>query len=308
MTIVVGFAPDGRGRGVLHLAAMLARSAGDELLVCAIIPAPWPPSPARVDAEYRAWLRGAASEALEQARGRLPDDVPAQYVVRDARSTPAGLIDVAEEHDASLIVAGSSAAGGPGHVSLGSATSRLLHSSPVPVALAPRGFRTRPGARVARVTAAFSEGAEELVVAAAGVAGRVGASLRLASFAVRSRPPFTAGVGTGPERAVIEQWAQEIGAAGRTALAEVEHLPTPPTALAAVIGHGESWDEALEDVEWEDGDVLVVGSSSVGPIARVFLGSRSSKIVRHSPVPVVVVPRGAVEELAEQAAAGESER
>jgi nucleotide-binding universal stress UspA family protein len=71
-----------------------------------------------------------------------------------------------------------------------------------------------------------------------------------------------------------------------------------------VIGHGESWDEALEDVEWEEGDVLVVGSSSSGPIARVFLGSRASRIVRNSPVPVVVVPRAAAAELAEEAVAG----
>ncbi|MGH3039668.1 MAG: universal stress protein [Gaiellaceae bacterium] len=40
-----------------------------------------------------------------------------------------------------------------------------------------------------------------------------------------------------------------------------------------------------------DGDVLAVGSSAVGPVARVFLGSRASKIVRNSPVPVAVVPR-----------------
>jgi hypothetical protein len=36
----------------------------------------------------------------------------------------------------------------------------------------------------------------------------------------------------------------------------------------------------------------------------VFVGSRASKIVRHSPVPVVVVPRGAVAELAGEAEAG----
>jgi hypothetical protein len=35
----------------------------------------------------------------------------------------------------------------------------------------------------------------------------------------------------------------------------------------------------------------------------VFLGSRASKIVRHSPVPAVVVPRGVAVELAEEAAA-----
>jgi nucleotide-binding universal stress UspA family protein len=72
--------------------------------------------------------------------------------------------------------------------------------------------------------------------------------------------------------------------------------------LECVVGRGESWKEVLETIESEDGDVLVVGSSSMGPIARVFLGARSSKIVRNSPVPVVVVPRAAVAEVAEQAA------
>jgi nucleotide-binding universal stress UspA family protein len=39
--------------------------------------------------------------------------------------------------------------------------------------------------------------------------------------------------------------------------------------------------------------VLVVGSSRLGPVARLFLGSNSTKIVRSSPVPVLVIPRGA---------------
>jgi nucleotide-binding universal stress UspA family protein len=304
VTLVVGFAPDGRGRAPLHLAAMLARSAQDELVVAAIVPRPWPPSPARVDAEYQAYLEQTANAALEQARARLPADISATYVAERARSAPAGLIELAEQHDASVIVTGSSGVGAPGHVSLGSVTSRLLHSSPVPVAIAPHGFRAGPEARVRRVTAAFGGEADELVVAAAAVAGRVGASLRLASFAVRSRPPFTAGVGTGPERAVVQQWTQEIEAAGRAALERVGELAEQPVALEAVVGHGESWEEALEDVEWDEGDVLVVGSSSTGPIARVFLGSRASKIVRHSPVPVVVVPRAAAAELAEEAERG----
>jgi nucleotide-binding universal stress UspA family protein len=306
MTIVVGFAPDGRGRAVLHLSAMLARSADDDLAVCAVIPAPWPPSPARIDAEYRAFLESTANEALEQARARLPSDIPAKFVAHHARSAPAGLLEVAGEHDARLIVGGSSASGGAGHVSLGSATSRLLHSSPIPVALAPRGFRSRPDARVQRVTAAYggSEGADDLVVAAAAVAGGVGASLRLGSFAVRSHPPYTSGIGSDPEEAIIEEWVQEIRAAAHAVLEEIGDLPTAPTGVEVVIGRGESWEEALEDIEWEDGDVLVVGSSSIGPVARVFIGSRASRIVRHSPVPVVVVPRAAAAELADEAVQG----
>jgi hypothetical protein len=43
----------------------------------------------------------------------------------------------------------------------------------------------------------------------------------------------------------------------------------------------------------EEGEVLVVGSSQFGPVARVFLDSNSTKIVRSSPVPVLVIPRGA---------------
>ena len=101
---------------------------------------------------------------------------------------------------------------------------------------------------------------------------------------------------------MIHDWVGEIETAGRRALEQVEDLPAVPPELGAVVGYGESWDEALEDVEWDEGDVLVVGSSSTGPLARVFLGSRATKIVRHSPVPVVLVPRGRAAELAEEAA------
>ena len=294
MTLVVGFAPDGRGRGVLHLAAMLARSGGDDLVVCAIIPSPWPPSPARVDAEWRAELERLADEALDRARERLPDDVPARIVVQHARSTPAGLLEVAERQQARAIVTGP----------MGSSSGRLLHSSPLPVAIAPRGFRTRSDARVARVTAAYGGADDDLVIAAAGQAARVGASLRIASFAVRARPPYTIAAGREGDAAMIADWTKEIESACRATLEAVEDLPAQPRELDAVIGYGETWEDALEDVEWHDGDVLIVGSSSIGPLARVFLGSRATKIVRHAPVPVIVVPRGVAAELAEEAAEG----
>ena len=302
MTMVVGFAPDGRGHAVLHLAAMLARSGGEDLVVCAVVPEDWPPSPARVDAEYQAYVQGAAENALSRARARMAPDVTATYRVVRARSTGAGLLEVASEVDASLIVLGSAADAGSGMVSLGSVSSRLLHSSHIPIALAPRGLRLGPGARVSRVTAAFGGGSgEDLVLAAAGVAARVGASLRLASFAVHPRAPYTAGVGREGDEAMVRQWTDDMQAAARAVLEDVRELPVIPRDCEAVVGEGEDWDEALEDIEWTLGDVLVVGSSSIGPLARVFLGSRATKLVRNAPVPVVVVPRGRAAELAEQA-------
>jgi nucleotide-binding universal stress UspA family protein len=278
MTIVAGFAPDGHGRAVLDLAGMLARSLDVPLVVCAVVPAAWPPGVGRVDAEYRAQVERDADAALAQARARLGDDLPVELVIEEARSAPAGLLEVAERHDAALIVCGSALHGPLGQVTLGSVTSRLMHSSHVAVAVAPRGFRARAGARVRRVTAAYGGTETELVEAAARVTSRAGAELRVASFAVHPRAPVTAGVGRLADDAILTEWVHET----RAAL---------PGDFELVVGRGETWETAIEDVDWEDGDVLVVGSSSIGPVARVFLGSRATKIVRHSPVPVVVVPR-----------------
>ena len=53
---------------------------------------------------------------------------------------------------------------------------------------------------------------------------------------------------------------------------------------------GNDWGEALDAADWDDGELLALGTSPRGGIARVFLGSRGTKIVRHSPVPVLVLP------------------
>jgi nucleotide-binding universal stress UspA family protein len=303
MTIVVGVPPEQRADAVLHMAGMLARSLDTDAVLCAVVRAAWPPSPARVDAEYREYLSGAAHVALEEARERLADDVRVSTLVYQARSTPAGLLEVAERHGANLVAVGSSIAGPIGQVTLGSVSSSLLHSSPIPVAVATRGYRCKPVTAVTRATAAFSGEASgrELVVAAAGVAARFGVSLRVASFAVQARPPYTSGVGREAAGSLRMEWLEAVRTEVSAALEQIKALPLVPHELEAVVGSGETWEEALEDIEWEDGDVLVVGSSSAGLISRVFLGSRATKIVRHSPVPVIVVPRGAAEELAEEA-------
>jgi nucleotide-binding universal stress UspA family protein len=304
MTMIVGYASDERGKAALHLAGMLARSTGDDLIVCSVVPAPWTPGMARVDAEYQEYLTQTADEALRRAKSFLPTDVPATYVRHSARSAPAGLLELAELHDARVIVLGSSSAGVFGHIALGSVTDRLLHSSHVSLALATRGFRCPGDRKVSRVTAAFggTESAEDLVLAAASISADVGASLRIATFAVWSRPAYTTRLGTDPEDLVMQEWRAELDKTVTATLAQVQELPEHPRAVETVIGSGPTWAEAIDDVGWDPGDLLVVGSSHLGPIARVFLGSRAAKILRHSPVPVLVVPHNRAEELADQAA------
>ena len=148
MTLVVGYAPDGRGGAVLHLAGMLARSAREDLVVCAVVPSPWPGEPGKVESEYRGFLDGMARGALERARERLPGDVAATSLVHYARSAPAGLLEVTERREAAMIVVGTS-----GHPAIGSVTARLLHGSPVPAAPGRRAARARP-ARVIRAAGA----------------------------------------------------------------------------------------------------------------------------------------------------------
>jgi len=63
--------------------------------------------------------------------------------------------------------------------------------------------------------------------------------------------------------------------------------------VEAGIAEGRDWEEALDSLPWEEAEVLVVGSSRLGPVARVFLGSNATKIIRSSPVPVLVIPSSA---------------
>jgi len=241
MSMIVGYAPDERGKAALHLAGMLARSGDDDLVVASVLPAPWIPGMAKVDAEYRKYLDDTAAAALKRAREHLPGDVPAAFAQHSSRSAPVGLLELAEEHGANVIVLGSSSHGPFGHIALGSVTDRLVHSSPVTLALAPRGYRCKPDQKVVRATAAYggSVSADDLVVAAATVAARTSASLRIASFAVWARPAYTTTLGTDTEDGILDEWTATMERAASNAVQAVEGLSAAPP-VEAVIGRGQA--------------------------------------------------------------------
>lgn len=297
MTIIVGYPPNRRAKAVLSLAGMIARSSGEDVVVCTVIRDPRVPGIAREDPEFRSYVDELADKALAQAREDMPKDVAVQFTRIDARSIPSGLVQAAEQRGASTIVAGS-AMGRVEYITVSSIADRLLHSSPIPVAIATRGFRAA-GGKVKRVTLAFAGGEQSgvQVAAAEALAAHYGAELRLASFAVHLSPPEALRVHLeGPS--VLEHWTKNI----RTAAVEAVHADaaTARRDPEIVIGQGEDWAEALDDIEWGPGDLMVIGSSEAGPISRVFLGSRAAKIVRHTPVPVMAIPRAAAKELAEE--------
>lgn len=280
------------GPDALALGRVLAHSGEVDLRVCVVVPATWDhPSPARVDAEYAAFLRQYADDAIAEARTFLGEETRAEYVSTSAPSASEGLIAAAGETEASLVVLGSARHGPLGRYTPGGIANEMLHASPVPVALAPQGYHPPPGTRLRRVTCAFSGSTESRSAfdAAAQLSRRHGATLRLATFVVRNRQMYPSEVGYDAESAVANQWRTQAVRAQEAALAAL------PEGVAAesTIADGRDWDDAVHSLPWEEGEVLVVGSSRLGAVARVFLGSNATKIVRHSPVPTVVIPRSA---------------
>src|ERR671916_1476766 len=281
------------GRDALSLGRMLASTGDVTLTVCVVVPQTWDyPSPARVDAEYAAFLKQYAEEAIAEAREFFGEEVLAEYTSTSASSASEGLIATAAEKDAALIVLGSARHGPLGRITVGGIANEMLHISPVPVALSPRGYRPSSGARLRRVTCAFAGSTQSRSAfdAAVQLSSRHGVPLRLATLVVRDRQMYPSQVGYDAERLVIEQWRQQALEAQREALAM---LPDGGVGVESGVFSGRDWEDALDSLPWEEGEVLVVGSSRLGPVARVFLGSNSVKIVRSSPVPVLVIPRGA---------------
>ena len=293
MTVVAGCTLKESGNASLELAATLARSTGEDVVIAVVVSAAWPPSTERVDAEYRTFLTQRGEQVIAQAKEWMPADIDASFVLHHAASIPTGLVEGAQLHDASVLVLGSSESGGLGHVALGSVAERIVHSSPVPVALAPRGFRAEPGGRVRRVTVAFNGTPKDraLVRSAAAYSARTGGSLRVASFSVRPKMLFAATLAGSGEDLVVDEWSRQTGKVINEELDHLSSLPDVPSRLESVIGEGHGWREAIGQAQWSMGDVLMVGSSSHGPLASVFLGSRASKILRYAPVPVIAVPR-----------------
>ncbi len=300
MTTIVAYQPGVTGLEALRLGAFFARSTNSRLLVAMVMEAPSAPSVARVDFQYTSLLRQQLVTELEEAKRDAPTDVEVDFRIHDARSVPSGLVELAEHESADVIVVGNASRGVLGRVSLGGVTNHLVHSSPVPIALAPRGFRAHQQDRVTRVNAAYGgvAGKSGLVLAAAGLCTEMSAELRLTSFSVQPRSLTTDLIAEDELRARV---TADVRDGAVETLAEVRALPNAPKIAETVVGFGEDWADAIEHVGWDDGDVLVVGSSDMGAGRRVFLGSTGMRIVHESPVPVVVVPGNAVQTLVERA-------
>ncbi|HEX2313081.1 MAG TPA: universal stress protein [Thermomonospora sp.] len=287
--VVAGYVPDERGDDALALAGLVVAAGRAPLTVANVYPPSWPtPGPGRVDAEWLRFVKEQSREALDVAADRLAGKVPksrVRYVTHAHRGSGRGLIEVAEDSGAGLVVIGSAPRGRPGRIAIGSTADQLLHGSPVPVLMAPRGYAEDPPDRFERMTVAYwpRRGAELGLAAAVEFARRLEVPLRLLTLLLR---PVGLGVLRGGDDLMARQHEYAVRDLDRAA-----QLVTGLGHVVTEAAEGTGVDKALRGCAWHPGEILVCLSSVEGPLRKVFLGSVSGKIVRAAPCPVMVLPR-----------------
>jgi len=299
VTYLVGYGPHNNDRSAIELACQFARSEPQPVRAVSVVPQGWgTPLAGGTDREFEDWAASEGEITAEEARADLAQHpgVDGTAVWVSGRSVPQALVEQSIEHEARMLVVGSSGDAEPGRIRLSSKTDRLVHSSPIPVAIAPRGYRTDSG--VTRVTVAFrdDDASWSLLTGVAEICRRTGARLRVVTFVVAPpRRPVTSRMGHA-ETQVIDLWRMQAGNAQHEAEEFLRSQGFDDSTLAFTIAEGSDWARAIRRLDWEEGDILAIGSSSTHPIARVFLGSSAAKIIRYAPVPVVAVPGAAIED------------
>ena len=282
--VVVGYTATKTGRDAVAFAARLARATEAVLDVSIVLPSAdrsviTPPADG-----YRRVLKEQAQQWIAEAIDRIPDDVVAHAQIRAAESFAAGLVQIADDLGAVCIVVGAADGATRGRHRLGTTTTELLHSSDVPVALVPRGARkVAPETGITRLTVAVGTrpGADALLEATATLAQAAHVPVRLLSLLPVDLP---ATADTAAIRVAGSTETDQVLAAAKAEL---------PEGLAAevVVASGESIEDAVSHLDWQGGEIVLVGSSRLAQPRRLFLGSTAAKMLKEITVPVIVVPR-----------------
>lgn len=278
MKLVVGYLATSGGADAVSLGVQLARTLGAELELRMVLEPDDVTTPRVTSDRFHEVLAEQSSEWLDEALKLVPDDVTAHGGVLIDDSIAGALSAEATRLEAEAIVVGGSGGGLARSLTLGSLVDDLLHFAPVPVAVAPRGTRDSDVQRIRSVTCAVGDrpGAARLLDTAVRASRATGAPLRLVSLV-----------------ALDKHGEQGIAAAREHAHATLESVQAalPKGAdVTAVVADGATVEEAVEGLDWQDGDLLMLGSSRLAPPRRLFIGSTAARILRVLQVPMVVTP------------------
>ncbi|MFB9164309.1 MULTISPECIES: universal stress protein [Arthrobacter] len=266
MKYVVGYRPDERGADAIALAGVIARTQGAQLHLVYVVNSAKTPG----------------QDVQKRALALVPDDVEASFSLRVADSFVHGLIDAAKEDNAALIIVGAASNGLFKRFTVGSVANGLLHASPVPVALAPRGYNRRDPLTRLTVMTGMRTGWQAVLDVGTIAAGRRHVPLRLVSVVEidqNTQSSFDQDNALSPAKQHVN-----------TVLAQAA-ATLPNNKVTLTLAHGRNIEEAIDGIGWKSGELVIVGSSRLAESHKIFLGSTANKILRSLPVPMVVVPR-----------------
>jgi nucleotide-binding universal stress UspA family protein len=283
MRYVVGYSANARGHDAANLAVALARGRGASLDLVLVVPEVQQFGAAHAPkAGFENLLNEQARQWLDEALALVPADVPARAHIRSGDSDAQALIDAAEELGADVLVIGASRTGLFKRFTIGSVASALLHASTVPVALAPHGYYRQEALTRISCGLGTRAGAGKLLDFAIGMAANRAIPLRVVSLLALD------GGDPGAAEAAREYAEKTVAAAAPVSPSGVELAATTDV----VVAQGRSIEEAVDGLNWQDGEVLVIGSSRLAQGRSIFLGSTANRILRALPVPMLVVPSG----------------
>jgi nucleotide-binding universal stress UspA family protein len=284
MRLTVGYLYTDTGDDGVNLAIAIAKATGAAIdLVCVVRATEPDGAPGR--AGYQEALVNKAGQWLDEVAADIPDDIEITKNTPIAESFPQCLIEFAVSSKAAMIVVGGTSDGILGKHTLGTISSALTHASPVPVALAPRGYSRTDIPTISTLTVAVptSESKDSPLPFALALARDGGLNLRLLSL-VSHDDLSDADDGS------VEIRKRHVAAA-QANLEVAKASCGQSVSIESLVADGDTVEEALDELRWGPGDVVVIGSGRLAPPRRAFLGSMSARILKNTDAPIIVVPK-----------------
>lgn len=284
MHLTVGYLATPTGDDGVALAAALAATFDADVDVVLVVREELPDGhPGR--AQYQEMLIEKGKQWIAKAVSALTGtakSVGANVLVGESFAEE--LLKFAEEHESDLIVVGGARDGFFGGHVIGPVSSALLHSSTIPVALAPRGYADDAPETIASVTAAVPSraGDDNPLPFAITMASAASLPIRMVSLVSAEN--------LAEAEDLKELRAMQVSAAQQNLSVAAHALPDSPD-IESLVADGMTLESALKKLNWDEDDILVVGSSRFAAPKRIFLGSTASRILAGTDAPVIVIPK-----------------
>lgn len=281
--LIIGYDETSQGDDALVLGRLLSQALALDPVVVTVLPLVQ--LTVKVDGEARDEVAARIRPAIEERF----DGIPYELELVEAASPARGLYESAAEHDARIIVVGSTHRGRVGRVLTGSVGDNLLNGAPCAIAIAPLGYAAAGEHRLLRIGVGFdgSEEAQAALRSAVELAERFHATLTVTTVA----EPLPIGYGATVSMLSAGEFERYEVDYKRKVLDEaLESIPSN-LPVTGRLRHGPPARELIDASE--DLDLLVMGSRGYGPLRRTLLGSTAAAVIDAARCAMLVLPRRA---------------